>query len=431
LKKLLATAAVTLAALALGIAALSLPWRGTREGPPRLLSACRADGPLAAGAAELPIPLADRPSIAGFARLRWAAEGLRDPVAVRALVAGGPGCAVGLVSAEVLLVPEALAAAVAARVADLGLSGLVLGATHTHAGPGGHWDSFLGGRIATGPYDPRAFEALADTMARALRAAATARRPARLLAGVADVRDLVFSRAFEQVDGRLVSARFTAEDGSTIGEVAVLGAHPTLLGMRNRRISGDWPGALMRGRPAPLLFFQGALGDQTTLTPNREEGAVEAYGRLVAIRVDQVARSPAGEATPLALARAAVPLPQVSPGALPAWLRPAARTVAGGLLPGEAEVTALRLGPVVLVAVPAEPVAAVAERWRAEAGPGAEILSLAGGYAGYVETPGVMARGAGETPRTYYGPELAERLGAAVRLAAGAAGPGRPAQPAP
>jgi len=60
----------------------------------------------------------------------------------------------------------------------------------------------------------------------------------------------------------------------------------------------------------------------------------------------------------------------------------------------------------------------VARAWRHAAGPGAEILSLADDYAGYVEAPARMARGEGETRRTYYGPELAARLEAALDLAA-------------
>jgi hypothetical protein len=88
------------------------------------------------------------------------------------------------------------------------------------------------------------------------------------------------------------------------------------------------------------------------------------------------------------------------------------------LVPDRAEVAALRLGPVTLLAVPAEPVASIGESWRARVGAGAEILSLAGDYLGYVETPEQMERAAGETQRTYYGPELESRLEAAVVLAA-------------
>ena len=50
-----------------------------------------------------------------------------------------------------------------------------------------------------------------------------------------------------------------------------------------------------------------------------------------------------------------------------------------------------------------------------------EVLSLAGDYLGYIETSERMAEQLGETPRTYYGPELANRLGAALQVAAQAA----------
>ncbi len=50
-----------------------------------------------------------------------------------------------------------------------------------------------------------------------------------------------------------------------------------------------------------------------------------------------------------------------------------------------------------------------------------DSLFLAGDYLGYVETRERMAEVAGETARTYYGPELADRLVGAVKLSAAAA----------
>jgi hypothetical protein len=87
-------------------------------------------------------------------------------------------------------------------------------------------------------------------------------------------------------------------------------------------------------------------------------------------------------------------------------------------VPASASVAALRVGPALLLLAPAEPVAEVGERWRAAAGAGAIVISLAGDYLGYVETPERMAAGSGETPRTYYGPDLEARLGAALEAAA-------------
>ncbi len=88
--------------------------------------------------------------------------------------------------------------------------------------------------------------------------------------------------------------------------------------------------------------------------------------------------------------------------------------------PQAARVEAVRIGKTVLVAVPAEPVAAVAASWRRALPSGTDVVSLADGYLGYVEAPERRAAGAGESVRQYYGPELARRLGDAVKLAADA-----------
>lgn len=418
MKKLLVIPAAVAVLILLWLALASAARRPDSAEPPRLVDSCRGQGPLSAGAATVPLDLGASPSIAGFPRLLWGAAGQRDPLAVRALVIEEPGCSVALVSAEILLVPRALSAAVEQQAAALGIARVILAATHTHAGPGGYWDSFLGGRIATGPYDAAAFSRLAGAAVRAIREAQAASRPARLQVGVGDARDLVWNRDDLQVDGRLLSARLADASGATIASIAVLGSHATLLGSGNRLLSGDWPGALMRGAGAPLLFFQGALGDQSAHAP--AEATPEGYARAVAVRLAGTALSEPDAQPPFAVARAVAGLPPLAPGAVPAPLRSAAGSLFSGGLPSAARVTAVRLGPVTLLAVPAEPVEEVGRAWRGAAGPGAEILSLADDYAGYVEAPARMASGEGETRRSYYGPELAARLQAALALAAGA-----------
>ncbi len=421
MKKLFATGVLLAALLAAAIALPALLRSDDRGGPPRLDGACRGRGALSAGAAEVPLRLPGPPTIAGFARLRWGATGQRDPLAARALVVAEPGCAVGLLSLEILLVPPALARAVERRGRELGLDQVIVAATHTHAGPGGYWDSFLGGRLATAPYRPEVLAALEEAAVRALSGARAAVAPARLQVGEGDASDLVMNRDGGEVDGRLVSVRLTRADGTPVARLVSFGSHPTMLGMRNRLLSGDWPGALMRSRPEPVLFVEGALGDQSTRGPPGVPGTPEGYAGAVEARLDAVPLSAPDAAPALGAARATVVLPPTAPGAVPAFLRPAAGWLFQGALPAEAAVVALRLGPLTLLATPAEPTARVAAGWRAAAGPGAEIVSLAGAYAGYVETRERMERGEGETDRTYYGPALAERLGEAVALAARAA----------
>ncbi|HET6922773.1 MAG TPA: neutral/alkaline non-lysosomal ceramidase N-terminal domain-containing protein [Anaeromyxobacteraceae bacterium] len=422
MKKLLTALALSLLAVASAIALGSLRWRAPREpGPPRIERACRGQGPLQAGAAEVRLDLPAGVPLGGFPRLRWASEGVRDPVAARALVLAEPGCAVALVSVEILLVPGELsraAAELARERAGIPLDEVVVVATHTHAGPGGYWRSVPGERFATGPYDAGLFRRLAERIAEAVARASASRQPASLLVSRADLPALARNRDGERVDGRLLALRAAAAGGRTIGEVLVFPAHSTILGSANRLVSGDWPGALSRSRPGVALVMQGAVGDQSVRLSQGAAADPEAYARALGERVDALAFPP-GEASPrLAAAAAEVSLPDPDFGGAPPMLRRLAANALGGSAPSRSWVVALRAGPALLLFSPAEPVEAVGRAWRQAAGDGAEAVSLAGDYLGYVETPQRTKAGLGEAKRSYYGPSLAYRLGDALVLAA-------------
>jgi hypothetical protein len=374
-----------------------------------------------------PLELGLAPLIGGFPRLHWKAEGVRDPITARALVLEEPGARVALVSVELLLIPEPLDEAVRAGVADLGLDALLLAATHTHAGPGGYWDSMAGELGATGPYRPATFARLVEDLVATIRAAHAARGPATLEVIRARVAGLTLSRTGAEADGRLLVVRLARPSGEPVAELVGFAAHPTFLGKANQQLSGDWPGRLLAaGARGPRLFVQGAIGDQSVVMPPAALGPGEAqhaaYGRLLGDSVDALGGGSLERSPRLAVATATVALPPLSPGAVPPLLRPAVVSLLGGLLPGTARVTALRLGSVLLVATPAEPVEAVGRAWRTAAGPDAELLSLTGGYAGYVETAAWFGEGKGEAHRSYYGPGLAARLERAVAAAARAVG---------
>jgi neutral ceramidase len=428
LKKLLTALLVLLALVALAFGVGSMRWRPSRRAaPPRLQEVTRGAGPLLAGAAVVPLDPPAPVPVAGFPRLHWLEEGRRDPVGVRALVLQEAGCTVAFVSVEILLVPGELQRAVERKVRDLSLDGLVLAATHTHAGPGAYWEDPLGQRLATGPYREEVFEHLVERTAVALHRAAAALQPVYFSLARATVPGLARNRSGEEVDGRLVVARFVGLAGAPVAEVVLYPSHATLLGIENRLVSGDWPGALMRGHDGPVLFFQGALGDQSPRMPPRAAANPERYANALDARIDALDFSQPDPWPELALARATAVLPPPVPGASPPLLRRIATNLFYDWVPARARVSAVRLGPVTFLAVPAEPVAAVGRSWRAAAGDGAEILALAGDYLGYVETSERMAEAAGETVRTYYGPELAERLAGAIQLAAEAVGQNRTA----
>jgi neutral ceramidase len=440
-KKLLATLAALLALALCAYGVGSLRWRpARRSGPARLEGVVRGGGPLLAGAAVVPLTPKSPVPVAGFARLKWMEEGRRDPVAVRALALREPGCTVALVSVELLLIPGQLERAIERRVRDLHLDLLVVAATHTHAGPGGFWKDALGERLATGPYDPEVFDHVVGRTEEAIRLAVKGLEPAYLSVARAEAPELARNRGSgSEVDGHLVSVQLTGLSGREVAQLVLYPAHATLLGLENRLLSGDWPGALMRSGAAPVLFFQGALGDQTTRLPPRVAAKPESYARALRARVDALEASPPDPWPELVVATATAVLPPTDLGASPPAFRRVLQNVLYDWLPDRARLTAIRLGPLTLIAVPGEPVAEVGRRWRTAAGEGAEVLALAGDYLGYVETSERMAEAAGETVRTYYGPELADRLTAAVKLAASAAreqpvpevAPAPPATPSP
>ena len=409
------------------LAIASFPWR--REAPPtppHVAVLALGSGPLLAGAGEAAFDVPEGAPIAGFSRRPWAWSS-RPPagqVGARALVLASGGCRVAVVSAEILVVPPELAAAAGARLSDLHLDGVLVAATHTHAGPGGYWDDVLAEAVGTGPYRADMARRIEEGIERAVRAAAGQLGPARAGMATLDARALVHNRDAGARDGRLTIVRLERPGGEPVAELVVLGAHATLLGKANRSIDGDWPGRFMAERPHGLrLFMQGTIGDQSAELPAPREPA--RYARAVSALVSRAEvgfeREGAGPGTELAYARAEVALPAFAPGALPGWLRPAARTLLGGSVPPSATVSALRIGPALLVAVPAEPVAAVTAAWRARAGlDGATIVTLADGYVGYAETAERFERREGEAVRAYLGPALADRLGEGAEVAADA-----------
>ncbi len=417
-KNLFIFVALVLGVLAAGLGILSLPWVKPTAVGARISVIARGSGPLSAGLgiARIDVPLGA--PIAGFPHLSYRSDGA-DPVTARALVLSSGEVRVALVEAAILLVPDSLRAALLARIQDLELSGVVVTATHTHASPGGYYENVIAERAGLGPYDPRMRDAVANAMARAVRTAAATVLPARLSVGRGRDVSLVSGRGDSPPDGRLTVLRLDRPDGRPVAELTVLAAHPTTLGIRNRRISGDWPAQFFAmGRRGERLLLQGAVGDQGTALPSYMGPITpQAYAATVDRAVAALAFSPPDPMPALGYAAAEVTLPLPAPAIVPRPLRQAATNLAAGLLPARAVVSALRLGPVTLLQVPGEVMSRSAERWRAMAS-GAEVVSLADGYLGYVDGG---ERDAREHPeRSYYGGALAPALEAGLSLAVGA-----------
>ncbi len=421
-RRLVIFVALVLGLLAAALGFLCLPWVKPRPAvPPRVEVIARGDGPLEAGVGVAPIEVPLGAPIAGFAHLAYRSDGA-DPVTARALVLGSGELRVAVVSAELLLVPDSLRAAVMARLQGLQLSGVILAASHTHASPGGYYENLAAERAGMAPYDPSMRDLVANALAEAVRRAIANSGPARLSVARGREASLVNGRSGAEPDGRMTLLRIDRPGGEPVAELVVFASHATTLGKHNRRISGDWPSRFYaRSKHGVRLLLQGPVGDQTTNFPRYlGPSTTETYGAAVDRFAASLSFGPPDPSPAIAYAAADVALPIPEPPAAPRALRQAATNLASGFLPSQARVSALRLGPAVLLFTPGEVMSHLAARWREMGGPDAEVVSLADGYLGYLDSAERSGKGEPHPERTYYGPALAPALEKGLSMVVGA-----------
>ena len=404
----------------------SWDWCGRwEERAPTPLSQVRADGPLRAGAARVPLAPPYPVVVAGYGmRLPEATDAVVPPQA-RAVVVAVGDVKVGLVSLELMLVPDALVAEVRERAADLGLQGVGVVATHTHSSFGGYDARWVPQLVGTGHFRPEALAAAVAGASEALHQAASRLTPAVLEVGEAREPALVRARSSgEAPDGRLTRAVLRGAGGS-VAELLLFAAHPTMVARRQPVLDPDWPGRLSRlreERGGVVLVLQGA-GGNVSVTADEGEGEEKlmAYARAVSDLAERAVPQ-VTSAAQLGFARVEVSLPRPDASRLvPAFSRAAGDNLLCASSARSVEVGALKLGPLEWLLVPGEPTVGLGQSLERRTGAHG-VLGLADGYVGYVETPEQVGSGAGEARRQYFGASLAERLGAGAEQAARAAG---------
>jgi neutral ceramidase len=169
-------------------------------------------------------------------------------------------------------------------------------------------------------------------------------------------------------------------------------------------LSADWPGAAARQFDEPLFVLQGASGNATfdrALT-------TEQLGIQVAQKAQVLISQPVAKSGDMLIecAQRVVNLPAPRASKRVPWLlRRAYANLLGLAFAPEAVETHLAIGPMLLLGIPGEPVGELGLRARPRV-----LVSLANGYAGYVETEDRWSKGLGESGRTDFGPDLARAL---------------------
>lgn len=144
---------------------------------------------------------------------------------------------------------------------DVPLAGLMIGATHTHAGPGQFSGTDFYNRFASNHagFDPAWTQFLVDQIAGGVVAAVEGRRPARLAVGTTDVwgatrnrsldphvqnatvtdKRLDPQRPYASIDPGLHLIRVDGDDDTPIGTAVIFGVHGTGISMRAREYNAD------------------------------------------------------------------------------------------------------------------------------------------------------------------------------------------------
>lgn len=384
----------------------SFDWCGAwPTGEPALLALGAAQGRLRAAAARVELSPPYPVVLAGYPPPRSEADRASHGLHARALVIEVESMRVGLVSLDLLLVPEPIAEAIRSRTESLGFSDLWVAATHTHSSFGGYDPRLVAEISATGRYREAAQAAVVQGAVQALTEARAKLRPTSLQSGEGSFPELVSARTGDLADQRITRLLFRA-GSEQLAQVVVFAAHPTLVPRKAQELSPDYPGLVaseLEKEGGVALLLQGAVGNGSVAE------AADFVPRL-AQAVRQVPLSPAGEDLRFGYARTTVALPRPDGTRLfPSAVRSAGENLLCRSAPHAASLSSLRLGPVKLLAVPGELTLSAALRLEADSR-ASRAISLVNGYLGYVESPGQVNRGEGESRRQYFGPGLLEVL---------------------
>jgi neutral ceramidase len=412
-------------------------------GSPAALAADAATLPFRAGAARVDIRVPRGAPLAGYGGARrrlivpdvlglyphafWfkPSESTLDPLAARALVMYAGETRVTWVAADLVAVTQQFVRRLGDRLTANGIRAgtLLVSASHTHSGPGGYLAGPVFAVTATDREAPEVRDAVLEAMVEAVRRAGAGARDARLAVGRAEApADMTRGRLATEPDPTVMVLVLRGVQGEPIAIVWNYAIHPTMLGPRNRKLSGDVTGAVSRalegmlGVPA-ALYVNGAVGD---VSPQRHgyehlEKTAEALVRTVR---GAVASARPAAAAPMVVRVARIPLP--SPGLslkhcvsrwFPSWMR----LPLGAWLPDTTDMVGVAIGRVAWVTMPGEAVSALGREIRNGAGSRWESAFVAGvsnDYLGYFVRPEDDDHVGYVTCAAVYGPRIGRCLSA-------------------
>ncbi|MCC6231464.1 MAG: hypothetical protein IT580_02410 [Verrucomicrobiales bacterium] len=355
------------------------------------------------------------------------AEGVADPLWVKAVAFISAGQTGVVIAADSLIIPREVAEDAARRVhAACGLdrAQLYFGATHTHSGLGG-WGEGLVAEAFAGGFQPGVRIWMAQQLATAACAAVSDVRPARVAVTSFEAPEWVRNRLVGE-RGR-VDTRFSLvaveREGSTPVVMGAYAAHATVQSGSVMRFGGDYPGhwqrAVEQRRGGTAVFLAGAVGSHAPRPPKGGAEGAAAMGEALAARtLEALAQARPAAALEFGCLSVEIPLPPLQPRVADDWK--VRSWLSRHLLPvgDRTWIQGIRLGDAVWLSTPCDYSGELAldlrERIR---GRGAEavVTSFNGDYLGYVVPSAYYGMNTYETrTMAFFGPQLPGYLGSVL-----------------
>lgn len=389
-----------------------------KQTPPRVLLFQKGTSPLEAGAAKAEIVVPHWPvTVAGYAPMRAEAKGQTLPLYARAIALKAGDFSLSLLSLDVLLVSKPFVEELRQHVGEV-----LLVPVHSHSSIGGFEGRWLVQVAAMGRFNEAQHKAVLQACIEAVEAARRNMQPASFAWEEAPLEEgWTRARSGNRVDSRLLRLRWEGKEGP-LAQVLALSAHPTLARAEAGQLNPDYPGELAlleeeAGRGITLIWPSAVGNARVALpqaTPRSFAEALHGFlnGWPPPPRGEEVP-APPGEVHHLRMAFA---LPAMDASRLvPRLLRGPADNLLCRGIPAEATFSVLRLGSLQWVALPFE-VSAEAAQALEEGGLG-RVLSIADDYLGYLEVPGHVEAGEGESKLQYFDKALLQRIMEAAQAA--------------
>jgi len=216
--------------------------------------------------------------------------GIHDSLFAKALAIQAGANEVMLVSIDALIFSRAMADTVLKIVAptmDLRRGQIIFGATHTHSGPGGWEDSYLG-KIFAGSYQANVFRLLTQQIAQAMQIAHQDLQPGCIGFATLNLPQYVKNRLVKKL-GRIdpeFNIMLSEQNSGTRIVSGCYAAHATTIDDENMQYSGDYPGYWQRrieqqpGHQA--IFWAGGVGSHGPNGEGRNFGKAQFIGEALA-----------------------------------------------------------------------------------------------------------------------------------------------------